>query len=264
MRTTPNDFAEHGTEIQPLETDAQIGQSKEGLQSYRLDKQETQWLIENLSHIKMVLIDLLNKTEKELYATQQGIAAVEGQVLPTSYGLDLADGILEFSSLLYSYMESYWLNTFALAKYVNSRKIKSLSAEAEIIGVQIDSDHVTIHMPYIPGRARRKNTLINDLLAAKLFSVPNFPKWEKYHLEFFHVYPPDTSDTPRDLDNYDYKRIIDLIAFTMKSTDCPCACSFGMQPVFTDEIPHGVYIEITPKNSENAVFPKWETDENQA
>lgn len=151
--------------------------------------------------------------------------------------------------------------TFTLANYTGSQfKIWSTLAGDPEIGkdykIWVEPDRVTIRMPAIPMRYAGNEDPYNQILAAKLLEVPNFPQWQAWHVSFIHVYPiKNQGYILRDVDNYDYKKTIDVIACAMHTSDCATRFDMSATTTFTDDFERGVYIEVTPKNLQKSVFP---------
>lgn len=93
------------------------------------------------------------------------------------------------------------------------------------------------------------------MLAARIHLCPNFPRWQFWHADFIHVYPIKFAGVPKDVDNYNYKRTIDVIAFAMRTTDDAIHFDMAMSTVFRDDYKAGVYIEITPRHHDQRKLP---------
>lgn len=151
--------------------------------------------------------------------------------------------------------------TFTLGNYTGSQfRIWSTLADDSEIGkdyrIWVEPDRITIRMPALPVRYAGNDDPYNQILAAKLLEIPNFPQWQSWHASFIHVYPVKNQGyVLRDVDNYDYKKTIDVIACAMHTSDCATRFDMSTTTTFSDEYARGVYIEVTPKNPEKLVFP---------
>ena len=74
-------------------------------------------------------------------------------------------------------------------------------------------------------------------------------------LSFPHVYPRLMPFTPKDVDNHNYKKTIDLLAKALTTTDRAACFSMSAQSVLDDSVPPGSYIEISEKSSVFSDFP---------
>lgn len=122
----------------------------------------------------------------------------------------------------------------------------------------IRMDLIMIQMPHLPPRTSRTNLAVESL-ASKLFQETDFPFWPRCSMDFYHVYPTNIGRMPRDIDNYAYKRTIDLLMFALRSSDCAAAFHDSRQTVFSDKYDAGTYIIIRPESSKNATLTKFET-----
>jgi len=74
-------------------------------------------------------------------------------------------------------------------------------------------------------------------------------------LPFHHLYPKLMTFTPKDIDNHNYKKTIDLPATALRTTDNAARFSMSAQSVFDDSVPPGPYIEKSEKSSVFSDFP---------
>lgn len=215
----------------------------------------TELLQEVLEKISAVLKQAEQLAENELEAVRQGKATDSG-ALPNEYATTTANLLIRLENLLYTYSDSARFDSFAVWGYIREHR----HTNCENVDIQFLDNKVVFRIPYLPRRNYGNNAVVNNMLAAKIFRVTDFPAWDKWTATFFHVYPTKTKNIPRDVDNYDYKKTIDLLAFAFGSADN--ALNFdigGKHTVFTDRLVPGVYIEVTPKSSKNAKFPEWKT-----
>lgn len=66
-------------------------------------------------------------------------------------------------------------------------------------------------------------------------------------MTFCHVYPTKLAQLPKDIDNYDYKRTIDILSCCFGFSDCPETFSLAMESMMSDELAPGTYILMEPK-----------------
>ena len=118
-----------------------------------------------------------------------------------------------------------------------------------MVAVHTSQEQVLIFLPYLPKRNRAKHAPVNEILAAEI-PFHRFPKWSRWSASFTHLYPATTRNIPKDVDNYDYKRTIDLLAYALGTSDNALNYSMSMQTVFSDILPPGVYIQLRPKSSD--------------
>lgn len=117
-------------------------------------------------------------------------------------------------------------------------------------------DCLILWLPSLPHRSVRGFTTVTESLAVLLYQTPSLPKWPRWECSFVHVFPASHARMPKDVDNYAYKRVIDVLSFAMGVSDGAGSFSLSTSTVFTDEIARGVYVLVEPKSSENQVFQK--------
>ena len=216
-----------------------------------------------LEKISRKLETLLTQTKVEQEIQEITGFGVTSNALPEDYAHKLTLGLLSLDSLLNQYCQCNFFSALDLAAIRRAGQDEELVREAdEQIEIQQTDSMVLVHMPYLPGKRNPQfsgfPSVVTDLLGAKLLHYSGLPKWPACHANFFHVFPSGLSSMPKDVDNYDYKRTIDLLAMAIGFSDCASSFSMAMQCVFTDNLAPGTYIEITPKSSKNTKYPNWE------
>ena len=119
---------------------------------------------------------------------------------------------------------------------------------ADQVALWIEPDRITIRLPHLPHRYKGNQDAVAQMLAAKLHLCTNFPRWEHWHADFIHLFPPDYSKVPKDVDNYCYKKAIDVIAYALRTSDNAEHFDMSMTSICTDDYLPGVYVQITPAN----------------
>lgn len=151
--------------------------------------------------------------------------------------------------------------TYTLGNYTGKRTHvwKAMAEDPTLskdYNIWVEGDRVTIQMPTLPSRYAGNDDPFNQMFAAKVSACPNFPKWSSWHATFFHVHPvKGNGQSLRDVDNFDYKKTIDIIATAMHTSDSAHRFDMSMTTVFTDDYTPGVYIEIIPKSEKNTILP---------
>lgn len=198
------------------------------------------------------LRDLITKLNSQLVI--QAAAIKKGELTPQkSFSQSFASTLYHLEQSLYLYTQT---------ANISKNNLYDLLAEnpyypEERVDIQIKENAVLIRMPLLPKKSSKQDLLYNAL-SAKLFQTKDLPRWPYCHISFCHVYPANVPTMPRDSDNYAYKRAIDLAVFAIVGSDCPKAVDLSMRTVFTDDLPVGTYMEITPKSSDFQILPSWE------
>lgn len=146
----------------------------------------------------------------------------------------------------------------------SEREMKEIE-EATNVGVEIRcaDEHVAIRMPYLPPRGLKHSSVATDMLAAALIQVyGDLPKWKSCTLTITHVYPTNISHMPKDVDNYDYKRVIDLICFALGVSDSAMTFSVHLDTLFSDELLPGTYIWAESKVPQKFGKSLWDGSHN--
>lgn len=207
-----------------------------------------------------VLKEIQTELETALYACKKEQEKLNrgevdaNEALPATYAYNASMSVIRLERLLYTYTDTARFNRFSVWQYINAHK----KTNCEKVGLQISDDLIIFRIPYLPRRHCGNNAVVNHMLAAKIFQHTGFPKWQCWTAVFHHVYPTNTKDIPRDIDNYDYKKTIDLIAYALGASDNAFCFDMSMRTVFTDNLTRGVYIEVRPKSSENEELPPWQ------
>lgn len=173
-----------------------------------------------------------------------------GPYLRSEFAEKLSAALLEIEEMIYMYTSASTFDSFETGRYIGSNKKKNI----ELVAIRMLEKRILIRMPYLPKKYNGGKDICNQMLAAKIFHYKDFPVWQQWRADYYHVFPTGTSNIPKDVDNYEYKRTNDILAYALGSSDNACRFSMSMTTLFTDKITPGTYIDITPKNSENADF----------
>ncbi len=174
------------------------------------------------------------------------------QPLHVTYARSLANALYKLELLLYEYSSNSRQRYTSFGKHLADTEEEGVCS----IQIHVHEDRVMFRMPHLPQRSY-KHDLVNIALTSKIYTVYNYPKWGHVTMEFCHVYPKSVHWMPCDNDNYLYKRTIDLICSAMRLSDSPATMDLVKRTVFTDKLPSGTYITITPKSSEFTKIPEW-------
>jgi len=175
------------------------------------------------------------------------------KAVSTSFAKKVAAKLTTVERLLYLYSDAHRFDRRETLHYITAHRRDNTG----IIEIQTAPNRVVIRMPYLPKRNTTRS-IVTDALAAKLFNERDLPKWEACVVTFCHVFPGSTRRIPKDADNYEYKRTIDLICHAFGISDCPLTFEYTMRTVFTDQLDPGTYIEIQPKSLDSAILPGWD------
>lgn len=181
------------------------------------------------------------------------------ELLPHNYEKTLSTGLAKLNNLFYKFCETNGYNPVRILQHPwESEKDGEIHTVAtDTVEIQISGDMAVIKMPYLPKRGTSAHSLANDLLLARFSGMKGLPKWEACHMEVYHVFPSFVYGVAKDVDNYDYKRTIDLLAFFFGFADTARTFTLGLQTVFTDDLESGAYIEITPMDVNSYKLPQW-------
>lgn len=216
-------------------------------------------VLQVLTSMESYCRDMADKCTATIEAVKTGQENIVNGSLPKSFSDFMTRTLLSVEGFLYRYADISQFDFNAIRKY-NSRK---RTGDCSNVSIQYYENKVVIRIPFLPKRNYGNKSVVNQMLAAKLFEETSFPKWERWSAVFYHVYPTKTTKIPRDVDNYDYKKTIDLIAFALGTNDNACNYDMKMTTVFTDKLDSGVYIEVTPKSLEFEALPQWVKNKNE-
>lgn len=201
-------------------------------------------VLDALDRVHSHLITLAESTHQETKLVRQ--SASEG--LPVNLRLSFTKQFATTLSKLEQTLCSYIANCSdpnKIWEYIAASK----DHRQEEICLHIQESEILVYLPYLPKRGKGYSSPVNHMLAAKIYSCRTAVRWSKWKAAFYHVHPTATSRIPKDVDNYDYKRTIDLLAFLVGSSDNSLNYSMSMDTILTDKIRQGVYIRLTPKSS---------------
>lgn len=108
-----------------------------------------------------------------------------------------------------------------------------------------------IWLPYLPSRRRAATSLLFQETQDLLFST-DVPRLKNWHCDFVHCYHPKHIVGVYDVDNHDYKAIIDLIAKAMFSKDSYDHFSCGMYNLATADIEPGCYMRVVKRETKDS------------
>lgn len=207
---------------------------------------------DTLRQIRAHLLQALEACNRQLERDDR-FPPVNGSEFPIRIAARLAQETAEIERLLYAYIDNSDLDLYKTLRYLK----KHMSATNSTVSVHYDGSSLFVYMPTFPSRGLGNDALVNQMLASELLSMTELPSWPKWQAVFYHVYPANASNIPKDVENYDYKKTIDLLAYAVRSSDNALNFSMMMDTVFTDCVPSGVYIHVTPKSSKKPDFSSW-------
>ena len=122
------------------------------------------------------------------------------------------------------------------------------------IGCDRIGDSLYVKLPWLPLKKHYRNAMYQDELRYELDLLgksKGIPKLSQKMIHFVSVYKTDTSllKIP-DNDNYDTKRIIDILTDYVGGGDGGAVCSIHIETILNDEIPEGTYIIVSPETTE--------------
>lgn len=206
-------------------------------------REETEQIISILDEIRTLTSDAAAATDALLTRCKETGLNNSTYSQAQDYWYQLANDICSLEELLWIYCDESWFSRNALTRELVTRK----DLMGDTIEIQICPDHALIRMPHIPATRKKNFTLAEDLLWSKLLMLRDLPQWDECHAAFCHVYPVSVSQMPKDIDNYDYKRTIDILSYSFGFSDCPETFSMSMESMLSDDIPSGTYILLEPK-----------------
>lgn len=213
------------------------------------------WLIETLHFIRETAEGLALTAAQEIDGVSSGEVPLFRAELPTDFALTLSSATCDLNNLLYAYFQSNWFNPQRLLHPARTPAARAAAEQAaQQVRLAVHPNRVLVYLPYLPEKGDHDTAIINDMLFSKLTQECDLPNWKSIHIHFLHCYPKNTVSLPRDLDNYNYKRTIDLLCFALRCSDSPVSCSLQMTPFWSEKHRPGVYIEITPKSSDFSDF----------
>ena len=116
-----------------------------------------------------------------------------------------------------------------------------------------------IWLPYLPSRRRAATSLLFQEAQDILFNA-ELPHLKNWHCDFIHCYNPKHIVGVYDVDNHDYKAIIDLLARAMYSKDSYDHFSCGMYNLATAELEPGCYVRVIKRETKDSFFRDFITE----
>ena len=172
-----------------------------------------------------------------------------GNLLDLQFAKDFADLLVRLEDTFFQLAPS--------AKRTAVSMFQDLAdMDPDSIPVTVTETEVLIRTPYLPPRNVTKYHLCTELLAARL-AITDLPRWTNWHADICQVYPSHMLRYARDVDNSDYKPVIDTLAIYLKTTDAAGHFSMSADAVADDTIPPGTYIRVTEKPSASPAVEAW-------
>lgn len=114
-----------------------------------------------------------------------------------------------------------------------------------------DDDVAVIYLPQQRTRRNAKGlpTSLHITEFREFVESAELPELTDWQADFIHVFHPDDAEYCHDVDNYEYKKYIDLIARKMGVMDSSTHFSLSMHNEFSTDIAPGTYIIIQQRIS---------------
>lgn len=125
---------------------------------------------------------------------------------------------------------------------------------SDTLDLRVEGHTVFLRLPYLMRRGQTGKCLLYDQLLSTLIRRKDLPRLCGLHIDFVHCYPTAVSAMPKDVDNWEYKRVIDIITYCFGASDCPMSFDLSMTTKFSDRCLPGVYVQISPKSSDFSDF----------
>ncbi len=151
--------------------------------------------------------------------------------------------------LLYQQLYNDYSNIFYAVYDAHLKNTVTVECDSSFISAFATDDMLAVKLPHLPVKARIRSSVFQDLLRDKL-SLVNVPLIRDKLIHIVHIYPTAMSELRvPDNDNYDIKRLIDVISDYTGYGDSGVHCSLFMTTLLTDDVPDGSYVIVTPKSS---------------
>ena len=121
------------------------------------------------------------------------------------------------------------------------------------------NSRVIVWLPFVPARSQKFSS--KEIILSELHSVlrdadlPSIPSW---HCDFMNIYHSEKVGGILDVDNFDWKPIIDTIARAMKTPDGFNRFSCSMYDFVSDQLKIGCYIQISKRDEKIPFFRDFE------
>lgn len=203
-----------------------------------------------LSRFHKSLLPLLLKTRKFLQSHKDAPQPLSNNPKDNTVIWDIVTNFYIAEQNLFDYLAASGRSQPSTLLGMNELAVSDTLAPQ--IQVRVGKEEIRIFMPHLRPRvlASRPEALATKQLMAVL-EKEKLPKWPKWEASFLHVYSPSKRRTPPpDVDNYDYKRTIDVIALMLRTTDRGGRFRMEADTLYSDVHAPGTYIRIRPKNSD--------------
>jgi hypothetical protein len=115
------------------------------------------------------------------------------------------------------------------------------------------AERILIWLPRLPSKKRGTNSLLFQELQ-ELLAESDLPHLDKWHCDFIHIYHPNNLTGILDVDNYDYKPVIDALTLALTTQDSFDHFSLSMYNLPHTELNPGCYIHISKRNEKVGFF----------
>lgn len=108
-------------------------------------------------------------------------------------------------------------------------------------------DHLIIWLPALPPARRTVDTHIFKEFDGLLQTIGDRPQFQQWHCDFIHVFHPTALMGIRDVDNYNYKPLIDALTLAFGTHDCTDKFSSAQYNLLSEKLQPGCYIHVSKR-----------------
>lgn len=201
----------------------------------------------------------VNQAQRRIKDERIRLAMMDRLDAPASLSPSFADSfaryIQKLEALLYYYAETTGESRRDLLQALSKTEWSDSRLPEKAFDIHIMQDAVYIILPLLPPRKVFQCYTLDSLPLA-LSNVKGLPKWKSCHFDFCHVLPPHMRTFAKDNDNYNYKRVIDVVTYAMRLYDDAGTVDFSCRTEFTASLRSGTYIKLTEKVGKLPDFPQ--------
>ena len=108
-------------------------------------------------------------------------------------------------------------------------------------------ERLVIWLPALPPARRTVDNHVFKEFEGLLQNLGDRPQFQQWHCDFIHIFHPTSLRGIRDVDNYNYKPLIDVLALALGARDCTDQFSSAQYNLLSEKLKPGCYIHVSKR-----------------
>lgn len=108
-------------------------------------------------------------------------------------------------------------------------------------------ERLVIWLPALPPARRTVDNHVFKEFEGLLQNLGDRPQFQQWHCDFIHIFHPTSLRGIRDVDNYNYKPLIDALTLALGARDCTDQFSSAQYNLLSEKLKPGCYIHVSKR-----------------